>query len=198
MCIFVSHLKKDILMKKLTLILITLLVSLSTFGQKYVVGPLGLKDELNPEKTFLVVNVEGKTAKQLYDNSIKYVNVVYKNPSMVIKGNIDGEFLSFVTQSDFYVENGMSEVPFSMTYRTDLTFKDGKVKYEITELTMNNSLGYVLTFTGGGFSYFIYNKNGDLKKPKTKQYLDNYFNESVTLLKTYLEDKSMVIKKDDF
>ena len=185
-------------MKKLLIIVITLLVSISAYSQKYVVTPTGLKDEANPEKSFLVITVEGKTAKQLFDNVVKYVNVSYKNPDLVIKGKIDGEYLSFVTHSSFYVENGLAKAPFDMDYLTELTFKDGKVKYEITELVMSNSGGYELHFTGSGMTFFLYNKSGELKKPKTKEYLETYFNGSIPRIKDYLEDKGMVIKKDDF
>lgn len=185
-------------MKKILVVAITLIASVSAFSQKFTVTPMGLKDETNSEKSFVVITSEGKTAKQLFDNAIKYVNVTYKNPNMVIKGKVENEYLSFITRSDFYVENGISKAPFEMTYLTEMTFKDGKVKYEITELLMKNSAGYELTFTGGGINFFIFNKNGDLKKPKTKDYLENYFNLAIPKVKEFLEDKSMVAKKDDF
>jgi hypothetical protein len=146
----------------------------------------------------VVITAEGKTAKQLFDNAVKYVNVTYKNPNVVIKGKIENEYLSFVTHSEFYVENGFAKAPFDMNYLTELTFKDGKVKYEITELVMKNSAGYELTFTGGGINFFLYNKSGDLKKPKTKEYLESYFNGSIPRIKDYLENKGIVTKKDDF
>jgi hypothetical protein len=185
-------------MKKLLLFALALIVSVSSFSQKYVVTPTGIKDETNPEKSFLVINVEGKTAKQLFDNALKYVNLTYKNPNMVIKGKIDNEYLSFVTHSDFYVENGLAKAPFGMDYLTELTFKDGKVKYEITELVMKNTAGYELTFIGSGVSFFIYNKSGDLKKPKTKDYLETYFNSELPRIKEFLEDKTVLTNKDDF
>jgi hypothetical protein len=185
-------------MKKIMMVAIILIASVSVYSQKYIVTPTGLKDESNIEKSFVVINVEGKTTKQLYDNAIKYVNVTYKNPNIVIKGKIDNEYLSFVTHSEFWVENGFAKAPFDMDYLTELTFKDGKVKYEITELVMKNSAGYLLTFTGSGINFFIYNKNGDLKKPKTKDYLETYFNMAIPKIKDYFEDKGKVTKKDDF
>jgi hypothetical protein len=185
-------------MKKILMVAIILIASVSAYSQKYVVTPTGLKDEANIEKSFVVITAEGKTAKQLFDNAVKYVNVTYKNPNVVIKGKIENEYLSFVTHSEFYVENGFAKAPFDMNYLTELTFKDGKVKYEITELVMKNSAGYELTFTGGGINFFLYNKSGDLKKPKTKEYLESYFNGSIPRIKDYLENKGIVTKKDDF
>ena len=185
-------------MKQFTIILAFITTSLFSFGQKYVVTPTGLKDEANIEKSFVVITAEGKSAKQLFDNAVKYVNVTYKNPNVVIKGKIDGEYLSFITHSEFYVENGFAKAPFDMNYLTELTFKDGKVKYEISELVMKNSAGYELLFTGGGINFFIYNKSGEVKKPKTKEYLDTYFNVAIPRVKDYLEEKTTLAKKDDF
>jgi hypothetical protein len=197
--IFVVHkYKNTYTMKKILMVAIILIASVSVYSQKYVVTPTGLKDEVNPEKSFVVISTEGKTAKQLFDNAVKYVNVTYKNPNAVIKGKIDNEYLSFVTHSDFYVQNGFTKIPFDMNYLTELTFKDGKIKYEISELVMKNSGGYELTFTGGGLNYFIYNKNGDLKKEKTKEYLELYFNTAIPRIKDYLEEKTTLAKKDDF
>jgi len=185
-------------MKKILMVAIILIASVSAYSQKYVVTPTGLKDEVNTEKSFVVINTEGKTAKQLFDNAVKYVNVTYKNPNVVIKGKIDGEYLSFITHSEFYVENGFTKAPFDMNYLTELTFKDGKVKYEISELVMKNSAGYELLFTGGGINFFIYNKSGEVKKVKTKEYLETYFNGAIPRVKDYLEEKTTLAKKDDF
>jgi hypothetical protein len=187
-------------MKKILMVAIILIASVSTYSQKYIVTPTGLKDEANIEKSFVVITAEGKTAKQLFDNAVKYVNVTYKNPNIVIKGKIDGEYLSFVTSSDFYVGSGLSKNPFVMEYVTSMTFKDGKVKLEIIELemTFKRNPSFKLYFTGGGINYFIYNKSGELKKEDTKEYLEVYFNTEIKRIKDYLEEKTTLTKKDDF
>jgi hypothetical protein len=187
-------------MKKIMMVAIILIASVSAYSQKYVVTPTGLKDEANIEKSFVVITAEGKTAKQLFDNAVKYVNITYKNPNIVIKGKIDGEYLSFVTSSDFYVGSGLSKNPFVMEYVTSMTFKDGKVKLEIIELemTFKRNPSFKLYFTGGGINYFIYNKSGELKKEDTKEYLEGYFNTQIQGIKDYLEEKATLAKKDDF
>ena len=187
-------------MKKL-LVLTMVLVSFVSYGQEFSITPVGLKDKSNNEKTFVVINVEGKTAKQLYDNAILYVNTTYKNPSAVMRGNINGEFLSFTTHSEFKVENGFSKAPFTMDYLTSLTFKDGKVKYEIEELDML-SVGtqprVKLWWVGNALQFSIFNKSNEVKREGTKAYLEEYFNYGITSVKTYLDGKSSVAKKDDF
>ena len=187
-------------MKKL-LVLSMVFASFVSYGQEFMVTTEGLKDKSNIEKTFVVINVEGKTAKQLYDNAVLYVNTTYKNPSAVMRGNVNGEFLSFTTHSDFKVENGFSKAPFTMDYLTSLTFKDGKVKYEIQELDML-SVGtqprVKLWWVGNALQFSIFNKSNEVKREGTKSYLEEYFNQGVSNVKTYLEGKSSTTKKDDF
>jgi hypothetical protein len=182
-------------MKNLILIF-AIAFSLQSFGQKYVVTPNGLRDESDTEKTYLVLETEGLTAKQLFDNAIKYVNENYKNPEEVIKGKTDGEYLKFDTYvSDFLLYNNSgAKIPIQATYTTELRFKDGKVKYEIILLDMTAKTGnYHVLFSGGLMSgYIIYKKNGKLFKEETKADIENYFNLTVNDLLKFLkgEDKS--------
>ena len=187
-------------MKKVVLVL-AIGISMGASAQSYSVMPDGLKDAANPEKTFLVINVEGKTAKQLYDEAIKYVNVTYKNPSAVMRGNINGEFLSFATHTNtFYIDTYLKR-NISVEYMTSLTFKDGKVKYEIHELEMvcNETRPQVnLHFSGGMLQYSIYNNSGKLRKEDTKKDLESHFNYSIIAIKKYLDGKSSVALDKDF
>ena len=66
-------------------------------GQKLTVTANGLRDENNIDKMYLVIDVEGRSAKQLYDNTYKYIIKTYKNPDNVIKGKIEGEYLKYNT-----------------------------------------------------------------------------------------------------
>jgi len=182
-------------MKNLILLL-TLTLSMQVFGQKYTVTQNGLRDENDVEKTFLVLEIDGLSAKQLYDNAIKYVNEKYKNPEEVIKGKTDGEYLKFDTYvSDFLLYNNSgAKIPIQATYTTELRFKDGKVKYEIISIDMTAKTGnYHVLFSGGLMEgYIIYKKNGKLFKEETKADIENYFNLSLNDLLKFLkgEDKS--------
>ena len=134
----------------------------------------GLKNSDDNEKTFIVIEVAGKTAKQFYDNSIKYVNQTYENPSEVIKGNTEAEYLSFDTYapSFLYIKNGGVKVFFNAKFKTEIHFKDSKVKYEIISLEIiNDANGMPLKFTGGGLDWTIYNKKGILKRENAKEEL---------------------------
>ena len=172
-------------MKKLIL-LSMVLIGFNSYAQKLNVTPNGLRDSNDSEKTFVVINAEGKTAKQLYDNAIKYVNKAYKNPEAVIKGKTDGEYLKFITHvSDFLlVNNSGAKIKINADYTIELNFKDGKAKFEVIALDMySQNGGYKVLFTGGAFDgYPIYNKKGDLKREDTKNEIELYFNSQIKVI----------------
>ena len=179
-------------MKKLILFFLTALSTL-TYGQKLSVTTNGLRDINDNEKTFLVINVEGKTSKQLYDNALKYINKNYKSPDDVIKGKTDGEYLKFITHvSNFLVVNNSgAKIPIDADYTIELNFKDGKAKFEIISLDMYAQTGgYKVIFSGGAFDgYPIYNKKGKLKRPDTKSEIETYFNSQINLIANFLQGK---------
>lgn len=184
---------KIIIMKKLILLTIIAL-STMTYGQKFNVTPNGLRDLNDNEKTFVVINAEGKTAKQLYDNALKYINKNYKSPDDVIKGKTDGEYLKFITHVDNFlvVSNSGAKITINADYTIELNFKDGKAKFEVIALDMYAQTGgYKVLFTGGAFDgYPIYNKKGDLKRPETKTEIETYFNAQINSLSEFLLGKS--------
>lgn len=113
------------------LVLVALAVSVLSFGQSFIVTPDGLRDANDSTKTYLVIPCDGKTAKELYDNAIKYVNQNYKNPKEVIKGQIEAEYLSFETHSPNAISvqrKGVGLAVYNANYRTELYFKDGRIK----------------------------------------------------------------------
>jgi hypothetical protein len=177
------------------LILLSLvLISTLTYSQKIVVTPNGLRNANDNEKTYVVINAEGKSAKQLYDNVLKYINKNYKSPDDVIKGKTDGEYLKFITHvSNFLVVNNSgAKIPIDADYTIELNFKDDKIKFEIIALDMYAQTGgYKVLFTGGAFEgYPIYNKKGDLKRPDTKAEIETYFNSQINSIAEFLQGKS--------
>jgi hypothetical protein len=178
-------------MKKL-LLLFFVVYSFSGYGQKLNVTPDGLKNSVDIEKTYVIIEVPNMTAKQLYDNAIKYVNQNYKNPDEVIKGKTDSEYLKFDTYNPelVFIKNGGIKQFFSAKYITELNFKDGKVKYEIIELAMNHTkTNAPLYFTGGGLNWYLFNKKGVLKKEQAKTDIGTYFNAQISLLADFLQGK---------
>ena len=181
-------------MKKLLLSLSISAISALAYGQKLNVTPEGIRDVDNPDKNFVVISSEGKTAKQLYDNALKYINKSYKSPDDVIKGKIEGEYLKIITHVDDFliVNNSGAKIPISANYTYELNFKDGKSKFDIIALDMYAKTGgYKVLFTGGLFDgYPIYNKKGELKRPETKKEIEDYFNSQITGISNFLNEKT--------
>ena len=140
------------------------------FSQKLVVTPVGLRDESDNEKTYIVLNIENKKASELYINALKYINKNYKNPEKVILGKVENESLKFATfvSSFIVVQNSFIKVPIDAEYNIQLDFKDGKIKFELQNLDMYYSADGKKTrvlYTGGALEgYSIFNKKGDLKR----------------------------------
>lgn len=173
---------KDKNMKNLFIALFGLF-SFCASAQTFTVTPTGLKDSLNVEKNYVVLNIENKTAKELYDNMIKYINLNYKNPAEVIKGSVDSDFIKFDTYvSEFPKVTSMgAKMNMGTTYTTILTFQDNKIKYEVVDLIMKNKNGgNPVIFSGSVMSGFaIYNKSGELKRNETKVDIEKYFNNNI-------------------
>jgi hypothetical protein len=119
---------------KYALSILTLAIFVNSFGQKLIVTPGGLRDEKNTEKTFVILEADSLTAKQLYDNAKKFITENYKNPKEVIKGETESEYLRFDTfvPEIFKYKNGTgvasAKITIKATYTTELRFKDGKVR----------------------------------------------------------------------
>ncbi len=188
-------------MKNQLFLLSFLLLNYIGFSQEYEVTPNGLKDKSNTENSFLVINTLDKKTAELYQNAMKYINENYKNPDEVIKGKTENEYLRFETYVPQFtkVNNGGAKLYVSMKYTTELRFKDGKVRFEITSLgiTADNG-GRSVNFSSRIWKgYPIYNqKNGELRLPETKSEIENYFNTKVTEIKNALLDKKT--EKDDW
>ena len=178
-----------------------LILNFIGIAQEYEVTPEGLKDKSNIEKAYLVIESPDKKSSELYENAIKYINENYKNPSEVIKGKTENEYLRFETYIPQFtkVNNSGAKLDVSMKYTTELRFKDNKVRFEISELVITaDNGGRSVPFSGSIWNgYPIYNqKNGKLRLPDTKMELENYFNAMVIEVKNQLMDK--MSEKDDW
>ena len=168
------------------------LCAVPTFGQGFIVTPEGLRDSVDSTRGFVVIAVEGATAKQLYDNALKYIMKTYTNPDIVIKAKVDGDYIRLTTYSDNMapIKNGWSTLIVKGDMTTELTFKEGKVKYEVTALDMGIVSGPQNVIFQGGLSmknHIIYNKAGKLQLPETKKGLEEFFNSDIRNLSAVLK-----------
>ena len=186
-------------MKKLFYLSMMFLFSFNTYSQSMEVTPNGLKDVSNNEKSFVVVEVPEKSSQEIYESLLNYVNVNYKFPEKVIRGKVDGQFLSFNTYVDkIPLKNGFTMIYFKMEYRTEITIKDGKAKIEFTSLDIKNDGSFPLSFSGSGMSFYIYHTKKGLKQEVTKEHLEKYFNSTIASISESIQNGSLSSVDMDF
>lgn len=166
-----------------------MIISNLSFGQLLIVTPSGLKDVNDNDKSYVVIQVKDKSAKQLYDESINFLNKYYKSADNVIKGKIEGEYLKFMTYAPSFttMKNVLARPPLDAKFTTELSFKDGKIKYEIIELEILVEGGMPLHFAGSGISFYIYNTKGKVVREDAKTGIERYFNGQILTLSMYLQ-----------
>jgi hypothetical protein len=159
---------------------------------------------------FIVVNVEGKTAPEIYKKVIEWIKLTYKNPDKVILSTIDNEYVRFEGASgSFYSINIplMGKSYQETKYQIEISVKEGKYKFDI--IGMENYLA-PSQYSRGGWSnnvlfngnldkeYLektIYKKDGTLRSTwKNINDVPLYFND---LNKSLLESITTSVKKND-
>ena len=181
-------------MRKIILLTMIAFCSLS-YAQTFVVTPDGLRDSTDTDKTFVVIKAEGKSAKELYDNSIKYINRNYKSPNDVIKGKIEGEFLSFITlaKNAFTIKYMGLSMSYDLDYSIEIYFKEGKIKLEIISNKFHHDTAELCFIEDNSLIYYcrgIYNKKGKLLRPDAKNGIEIYFNSQIKYLTDAINGKS--------
>jgi hypothetical protein len=190
-------------MKKITLALM-LLVSLVSTAQKLTLTPAGLRSEADPTKDFVVVEVEGKTAAEMYKNVYEYIQKTYKNPLAAINARVEDSYIQYDTHISKLIlaKMGFSSGVYDVEYNTRIDFKDGKAKISFTEFTFPPSLEgnkYKFNIQGGTFDgYVVYNKKGELKDETSKLKLEVEFNLIVDQLKEVMSGAYKFAKKEEW
>lgn len=190
-------------MKKLFLSVISILSAAFVTAQEFEVTPNGLKDK-SSGKDFVVIEAQGKTASELYNNTIKYINMMYKNPKEVIKGDVKDEYIKWETFVPNFgtIKNSFINLTADALITVELSFKDGKAKYEVVNQDIHpkeNRDGKV-TFKGskwGGFPIYD-EKDNKLRQVQLKEDIESYYNLQIIKLKEVLNDNVVQSKKDDW
>lgn len=159
---------------------------------------------------FVVSNVEGKTAPEIYKKVIEWIKITYKNPDKVILSTIENEYVRF---------EGFSEVCYSMNvplmgknyyetkYQIEISIKDGKYKFDL--IGMENYITPSQYSRGGWTTNTFFNGNIDkdflekniYKKDGTLRSYYKYINDVPVyfngLNKSILQSMTSSIKKTD-
>jgi len=186
-------------MKKIITIF-TLVCSLLSFGQEkeFTFTKSGLSD-------FVVTESEGKTQIELYNKCIDWISVTYKNPNEVIKAKIENEYIRIEGSSENIIcYNYMGKRCSTTKYEIEISFKDGKYKFDVLSISEYNS---ATKYSGAKWTYFnlndtsdYYDKKGEIKKSYKyiPEMLPAYFNNLNLELKNFLKSDSIPSKKSDW
>jgi hypothetical protein len=107
------------------LLSIPIIVNAQSSLEKFEYSEIGIND-------FIIANVVGKTQQELFSKTLNWVNVTWKNPEVVLKMKIENEKLRVegIAENLIKVRNSS----FNATYVIEITFKEGKYKFELVSL----------------------------------------------------------------
>ncbi len=129
---------------------------------------------------FIVVNVESKSATEIYKKVIEWIKVTYKNPDKVILSTIENEYVRFEgSSSAVYPVNVplMGKSYQDTKYQIEISIKDGKYKFDL--IGMENYISPSQYSRGGWTPNTLFDKNVD------KEYLDKFIYKKDGTLRSY-------------
>ncbi|QQM25937.1 DUF4468 domain-containing protein [Elizabethkingia sp. M8] len=142
---------------------------------------------------FVVVNIEGKNASQLYNKAIEWITKTYKDPDKVIIAKIENQYIRMQGSArNLYCLSGLlgEKNCDDSIYKLEISFKDNKYKLEVLEI--ENYSQVLKEWRTDDLKYFggtpYYKENGEPKKPFKYILVDipNYFNSINKSLNDYI------------
>lgn len=153
---------------------------------------------------YVVIPFEGKTTAELYKKALQWFEVYYKNPSEVLKGKIENEYLRFQgAKKGLVTMNALGRHPYDGKYTVEISFKDGKVKFDLINLEYYTpSSQYVV----GGWSSLgfesmegYFNKKGEWKAPfKYFPEIPGHINELMADFKKFMLSETLPSKEKEW
>ena len=145
---------------------------------------------------YLVIQVPNKTASELYQQTINWINTYYKNPEKVIKAKIENDYIRIEGFApSLIVYNVLGKTRYDGLYQIEISFQDGKYKFDIISVDLLNTKSNPHMTLVDMSEY--YKPDGKLKN-LYKYYPESFtvfFNNLNTELKLYLsEDKNQTKK----
>jgi hypothetical protein len=159
---------------------------------------------------FVVTNVEGKTAPEIYKKVIEWIKITYKNPDKVILSTIDNEYVRFegFSSSCYSINMALMGKSYLETkYQIEISIKDDRYKFDI--IGMENYTAPSQYSRGGWSENILFNGNLDkeylektiYKKDGTLRSIWKYINDVPVyfngLNKSILESMTTSVKKNE-
>ncbi|MFV5696697.1 DUF4468 domain-containing protein [Flavobacterium sp. LB3P122] len=186
-------------MKKIFLLLV--LVCSFSYGQEteFKFTKDGLTD-------FVVIDCPGKTQAELYKKALDWVLVTYKNPNEVLKAKIENDYIRIDGASSGLILQYILGMPMEFTgkYTTEIFFKEGKFKFDITALGYYHpgskyGAGVEVDILNGSMSDYF--RKDETIRATFKKYPEKFsseFNGLTASLKEFVMSDKIPSKKSDW
>ena len=154
---------------------------------------------------FVITECPGKTQYELYKKSIDWLAVTFKNPKEVLKAQIENDYIRFEGSSPVLVTiTNLMTFNYPTTYQVEVSFKEGKYKFDVTEIKYYNAPSKY--GVGGWYDFNIndtteyYNKKGVIRASYKimQESLPKYFNDLNQELKSFFMSDNIPSKKSDW
>ena len=179
-------------MKKFFSIITFLFCALSIHAQYFSLTESGLKPANGKDKNFIVIEKEGKSQKDLFNQVKNFITSSYVSPKDVISVN-ETEMITLngISDGDVQCKKGFVMLPFRTNYTIVFMFKDGKIR--INNPSINSMLAESETLGGQTGSFYqltlsendpvlsrreqivVFKKNGKTTKG-AKESIETFFN----------------------
>ncbi|WP_233881834.1 DUF4468 domain-containing protein [Tenacibaculum piscium] len=196
------YISKDGVTKTVKSKLIKKIKDLSLRKKSFEYNQLGLTD-------YVVTNIDSVSQEQLFERTINWIKETYKNPEKVIKTKIGNEKVRIEGFQDNTICNKifLSTFCYGAKYTIEISVKDGKYKFDPTNLT------YRIPYTKSGpepsvnnisfnSGQVFYNRKGRLKSVSNSvpRSIEDLFNSLNLSLKNYVKshNKVGVVKNDNW
>jgi len=175
-------------MRKLLFTMVLVLMVFSTYGQ----GDKFTFSDEQPELIgqYVVVEADSASIEQMYNRTIEWINITYKNPEKVILSKVEDKYIrieGFGTVGSTSTL-GMT-IPIDAFYGITFEFKENKAKFELTSLRSAPS-AQLPSINMTPNKDDIYKKNGKIRGNIAGYYRDmlNYFNGLATDYESYINE----------
>lgn len=152
---------------------------------------------------YVVSNVEGKNAAELYKKTLDWISVSYKNPKEVIKAQIENEYIRIEGSTEILVVlKPLYKVYYPSRYQVEFYFKEGRFKMDVikvegyTQGTQYSSPRWFDMNISSPKEY--YKENGDLRGTYKfwPESFCSYFNNILTDLNLFIKSEKVEQKND--
>ena len=166
-------------MKKF-LLLCSIAISSAIYAQEFEITQEGILEK-GTNKDFVIIKSEGKSAKELYNSTVKHIGKI--NGKVLEDEKYEHLKWQVYVPKITYVEELLTKIYIDAYITIQLSFKDNRAKYEITATNFkcpSNGKNLVIRATGmTDPSYFIYRRNGNLVETRAKSDIEDFFKRGI-------------------